>query len=115
MEIQPIDEVKAQLGRAATFTWLGSGAVLFIADGGVGSLLSVRAVLFLGIGMFVSAALVGLASYKLFLKLADKAALAANPEEAREAVLGSFRRSRIACVVLGLVFVFWIYASFFWY
>ncbi len=115
MEAQPIDEVKAQLGRAATFAWLGGGTVLLVVDGGVGSLLSLRAALFLGIGMFVSAALVGLASYKLFLKLADTAALAASPGEAREAVLSSFRRSRIACIVLSLVFVFWVYVSFFWY
>ncbi len=115
MESQPVDDIKAQLGRIATFTWLGGGIVLLLADGGLRNLLSLHALLFLGIGMFVSAFLVGLVSYKLFLKLADKAALAAGAGEAREAVLRSFRQSRIAAVILGLVFVLWLYASAFWY
>lgn len=115
MEIQPVDEIKARLGRTATFTWLGGGALLLLADGGLGMLISLRALLFLGVGMFVAAFLVGLVSYKIFLKLADKAALAAGAGEAREAVLRSFRQSRIAAIVLGLVFVLWVYTSFFWY
>ena len=65
--------------------------------------------------MFVAAFLVGLASYKLFLKLADRAALATGADGAREAILRSFRQSQIASVALGLVFVLWVYASFFWY
>lgn len=115
METQPIDAIKAQLGRTATFTWLGGGALLLLADGGFDSLISLRALLFLGVGMFVAAFLVGLASYKLFLKLADSAALTAGSDGYHEAILRSFRQSQIAGVALGLIFVLWVYASFFWY
>ena len=115
MEAQPLDEIKAKLGHTATFTWLGGGALLFLVDGGLQNLISFQALLFLGVGMFVAAFLVGLISYKLFLKLADKASLAAGADQAREAVLRSFRQSQIAGFVLGLLFVLWVYASFFWY
>ena len=113
METQPVDEIKTQLGRTATFTWLGGGVLLFVADGGFGNLISLRALLFLGVGMLVAAFLVGLASYKLFLKLADSAALSAGAGGAREAILRSYRQSQIANVALGLVSVLCVYASLF--
>jgi hypothetical protein len=115
VEAQSVDQITAQLGRLATFTWLGGGALLLLVDGGLGMMISLRALLFLGVGMFVSSFLVGLLSYKIFVKLADKAALAAGAGDAREAILRSFRQSRIAAIVLGLVFVLWVYAGFFWY
>ncbi len=111
--LEPTDQIKTQLGSTATFTWLGVGAVIFLADGGLGSLLSLRALLFLGVGMFAAAVVVGLASYKLFLNLADKAARSAGVEGAREAILRSFRQSRVAAVVLCVLLESWAYSSFF--
>jgi hypothetical protein len=111
--VEPTDQIKTQLGSTATFTWLGVGAVIFLADGGLGHLLSLRALLFLGVGMFGATIVVGLASYKLFLKLADKAALAAGAEGAREAILRSARQSRTAAVVLCVLLESWAYSSFF--
>ncbi|MEW5787672.1 MAG: hypothetical protein AB1899_07445 [Pseudomonadota bacterium] len=111
--MEPTDQIKTQLGSTATFTWLGVGAVIFVIDGGLRSLLSLRAVLFLGIGMFAAAIVIGLASYKLFLNLADKAALSAGVEGARDAILRSFRQSRAAAVVLCVLLETWAYSSFF--
>ena len=111
--MEPTDQIKTQLGNTAIIAWLGVGAVVFLADAGIGGLFSWRALLFLGVGMLVAAVVVGLASYKFFLWQADKSALAAGAEGAREAVLRSFRQSRVVAVVLCVLLESWAYSSFF--
>lgn len=111
--MEPTDQIKTQLGNSIIITWLGVGALIFLADAGLGGLFSWRALLFLGVGMLVAAVVVGLAAYKFFLWLADRSALAAGAEGAREAVLRSFRHSRYAAVVLCLLLESWAYSSFF--
>jgi hypothetical protein len=113
MTTQPIDEVKAKLGTAATFVWLGGGALLFLIDGGIGNLFTLKALLFLGVGMFVAAFLVGLLSYKVFLRLADRAALAAGAEGARVAVLRTVKQCQLISAAASLFLVIWCYISFF--
>lgn len=115
MDTQPTDEVKAKLGHTATFAWLGTGVLLFLIDGGVKKLLSLQALLFLGVGMFVAAVLVGFVSYKIFLNLAYKNGISAGPENARQAVIKNYHLSQGIACVLGPLFTLWCYASFFWY
>ena len=111
--MQPTDEVKAKLGTTATFSWLGAGSLLFLIDRGFGGLLSWRAALFLGAGMFVAAIAVGLVAYKFFLYRADKAAMAAGAGGAREAVLRTIVHSQIVSGTLSTLFAALSYASFF--
>lgn len=111
--MESTDQIKTQLGNTTIITWLGVGAVVFLADAGMGGLFSWRALLFLGVGMLVAAVVVGLASYKFFLWQADKSALAAGAGGAREAVLRSFRQSRVVAVVLCVLLESWAYSSFF--
>lgn len=111
--MEPTDQIKTQLGNTVIVTWLVAGAVIFLADAGMGGFFSWRALFFLGVGMLVAAVVVGLASYKFFLWQADKSALAAGADGAREAVLRSFQHSRIVAVVLSLLLESWAYSSFF--
>jgi hypothetical protein len=110
---EPTDDVKAKLGATATFTWLAGGALLFLVDRGLGGLLSLRALLFLGVGMFVAAIVVGIAAYKFFLHRADKAAMAAGAAGARDAVVKTITHSQILSGVLSAALVVLAYAGLF--
>lgn len=116
METEPTDKIKARLGRIATFAWLIGGVVLLVYDGGVRGLLTMKALAFLGIGMFVAAIVIGLLTYKLFVHFADKAAFKAGQSggHPRDPILHVYRQTRIVAGLAGLIFVFWVYASFFW-
>ena len=67
------DELKAALGREATFSWLGVGAVLFYFDASSPGLVSWQAALFLGGGMFVASIVVALTLYGLLRALSREA------------------------------------------
>jgi hypothetical protein len=111
------DNAKAQLGRNATFIWLIGGAILFLIDGGVSNLLSLRAAVFLLVGMFVAALIVGGVSYWLINVMAKRLAQR-FPDPTTPQAQSAMRTWRaifaIVNLMLGAIFVVWVYASFFW-
>lgn len=113
MSDQPTDQIKGQLGTVATVVWLGVGALAFVLDRGFGGLFSLQALLFLGVGMFLAAIVSGLVAYKLFLRLADRAAMAAGAEGARQAVLRAVIQAYAISGALTVILVVGIYLSFF--
>jgi hypothetical protein len=113
METEPTDEIKAQLGSTSMFSWLIGGALLFLYDGGVGMLFSWQAAVFLGAGIIVAPLLVGVLTYKLFLRLSDRWTGTTTLDEARAAIVRAFRQSRFTAILLAIILVFWCYAIFF--
>lgn len=111
------DTAKAQLGKNATVIWLVGGAVLFLLDGGVAHLFSLRALAFLGIGMFVAAIVVGSISYFLVNALATRL-MARYPDPASAEAQSAMRNWRnvfgLTNAVLAIAFLVVVYAGFFW-
>ena len=99
------NELKVQLGRRATFTWLVGGGFLFLMDGGPEALVSLNALAFLGIGMFAAAVIVGNLSYFLLVRFGDRYFMRHQYTLKRPWLLGD---------ALAVVFLLWCYASFFW-
>lgn len=64
------DKAKADHGGFATYTWIGSGLYLFLADGGLRSLFTLKSIAFFVIGMFVAAIIFGGIAYLLRRTLA---------------------------------------------
>jgi hypothetical protein len=113
MSGQPTDQIKGQLGTVATVVWLIGGVLAFVLDRGFGSLISLRALLFLGVGMFVAAIVAGLATYKMFLHLADRAAMAPGATDPRQAVMRALLLSYGICAVLSALLVIGAYITMF--
>jgi hypothetical protein len=59
------EKMKETEGSLATYVWIGSGLFLFLRDGGIGALFSLKAILFFVVGMFVAAILFGNMGYLL--------------------------------------------------
>lgn len=57
------EEQKAGSGGLATWIFILSALYLFIFNGGFSSLFSLKAIAFLGIGMFAAALLIGIPTY----------------------------------------------------
>ena len=112
------DNVKAQLGKNATAVWLVGGVILFLVDGGLPHLFSLRAAAFLGIGMFAAAIIVGGISYFVINAMATRL-MARYPDPTSTEAQVAMRRWRNVFGVmnsgLAILFVLWVYASFFWY
>lgn len=110
--------VKAQLGKNATATWLIGGVILFLADGGVSHLFSLRAAAFLGIGMFAAAIIVGGTSYFIINAMTTRL-MARYPDATSNEAQSAMRTWRNVFSVinggLAVLFLLWLYASFFWY
>lgn len=112
------DNVKAQLGKNATAIWLVGGVILFLVDGGVSHLFSLRAAAFLGIGMFAAAIIVGGISYLLINAMAARLMVRFPDPTSDEAQLAMRTWRNVFGVInagLAIFFVLWVYASFFWY
>ena len=63
MEMEtPYDQQKQAAGSLATITFIISAIYLFWSDTGFGSLFSLKALLFLGVGMFAAAIIIGIPS-----------------------------------------------------
>ena len=111
------DNAKSQLGKNATFVWLIGGACLFLYDGGLRNLFSLRAAAFLGIGMFAAAIIVGGVSYLIVRAFANRL-MKRFPDPSAPEALSALRAWRhvfgIVNLTLGVLFVIWVYASFFW-
>jgi len=112
------DNAKAQLGKNATVIWLVGGVILFLLDGGISHLFSLRAAAFLGIGMFAAALIVGGVSYFIINAMATRL-MARFPDPAAAEAQSAMRSWRLVFsilnLVLGVLFLVWVYASFFWY
>lgn len=111
------DNAKAQLGKNATAIWLVGGAALFLLDGGFTHLFSLRALAFLGIGMFVAAIVVGSISYLLLNTLATRL-MARYPDPASVEAQSAMAKWRnffgLANAALAVIFLVLTYAGFFW-
>ena len=59
------DQQKQAAGRFSTIVFTISGLYLFVANGGVSSLFSLKALLFFGAGMFAAAIFIGTPAYLL--------------------------------------------------
>jgi hypothetical protein len=59
------EKMKKTSGGLATYVWIGSGLFLFLSDGGIGALFSLKAILFFVVGMFVAAIVFGNMGYLL--------------------------------------------------
>lgn len=112
------EDAKAQIGGRATGIWLVGGVILFLVDGGLSHLFSLRAAAFLGIGMFAAAIIVGGVSYLIVNAMATRLA-ARYPDPTSSAAQAAMRTWRsifgIANTVLAILFLLWVYASFFRY
>lgn len=64
------DKQKEAHGRWATIAWIASGLYVYISNGGLGSLFSLSALAFFGIGMFVAALVFGALGYLVQRSLA---------------------------------------------
>ena len=113
-----MDNAKAQLGKNATAIWLVGGVILFLIDGGFSNLFSWKAAAFLGIGMFAAAIVVGGVSYFIITGMANRL-MARYPDPTSSEAQTAMRTWRnifsVVNVALGLLFLVWVYASFFWY
>jgi uncharacterized membrane protein len=113
-----VDNAKAQLGKNATVIWLAGGIILFLIDGGFPHLFSLRAAAFLGIGMFAAAIIVGSVSYFIINAMATRL-MARYPDPTSPDAQAAMRTWRnvfsVVNVALALLFLLWVYASFFWY
>jgi uncharacterized membrane protein len=110
------DDAKAQLGKNATMVWLIGGVILFLVDGGVSHLFSLRAAAFLFIGMFAAAILVGGASYMILIALVSRLAPRyGDPSSAEAQAAMRTWRGIFSFINFGLSvgFLLWVYASFF--
>ncbi len=111
-----MDNAKAQLGKNATVIWLVGGVILFLIDGGFSHLFSLKAAAFLGIGMFAAAVVVGSISYFILTTMA-KRLMARHPDPSSPEAQAAMRTWRsvfaVIDVVLALLFLLWVYASFF--
>ena len=112
------DNAKAQLGKNATVIWLVGGGILFLVDGGVSHLFSLRAAAFLGIGMFAAAIIVGSVSYFIINAMANRL-MARYPDPSSSEAQSAMRMWRNVFGVLNaglaILFVLWVYAGLFWY
>lgn len=112
------DNAKAQLGKNATVIWLVGGVILFLVDGGVSHLFSFRAAAFLGIGMFAAAIIVGGVSYFILNTMATRL-MARHPDPTSSEAQSAMRVWRnvfgVVNAGLAILFLLWVYASFFWY
>ncbi|MGE0093620.1 MAG: hypothetical protein AB7M05_06910 [Alphaproteobacteria bacterium] len=112
-----LDNVKAQLGKNATFVWLIGGAILFLVDGGIANLFSWKAAAFLFIGMFAAAVIVGNVTYFIIRKIGDYLADKYGEPSTPQAQLAMRRwRNVFGLMDFGIatLFLLWVYASFFW-
>jgi len=112
-----LDDMKARHGSIATVTWLIGGTALFLFDGGLNSLFSLKAAAFLFVGMFVAAVAVGNATWwlqqRLVKYLLKKFPDPFDPKAVRSiSNVGSWLT--LVDVLIGIVFVVWVYNSFFW-
>ena len=111
------DNAKAQLGKNATVIWLVGGIALFFFNKGISGLLSLRALAFLGIGMFVAAVVVGSISYFMLSTIAKRLMLR-YPDPTSVEGQSAMRKWRnifgLGNAVLAIGFVVSAYAVLFW-
>ena len=111
------DSQKEVHGKLATIIWLIGGAILFLFDGGIAALFTWKALAFLGVGMFVSAAIVGIVTYNIQRYIAKVLMRKIQDPYSPEAISQITRVGRgllILNVTLGALFVLWVYNSLFW-
>jgi hypothetical protein len=108
------DEGKARLGTEATCVWLIGGAILFLVDGGLSNLFSVRAAVFLGVGMFAAAIIVGGISY-IIRKMVAGRLMMLHGDPSLPPSQGAMRnwrsRLRLLNLALSILFVIGAYAT----
>jgi len=95
-----------------------AASFFFLVDGGVSHLFSLRAAAFLGIGMFAAAIVVGSVSYFIINAMANRL-MARYPDPSSSEAQSAMRIWRnvfgVVNAGLAILFVLWVYASFFWY
>ncbi|WP_417714494.1 hypothetical protein [Pseudophaeobacter arcticus] len=112
------DDHKAEHGKLGTLIWLAGGIALFVFDSSGPGLFSWQAFVFLAVGMFASAIVVGGINYFIQRRIANF--IVASMDEATD--LNQVRRKTILVgyvllslnLTIAIVFLLWVYNSFFW-
>jgi hypothetical protein len=113
------ENLKSKHGGLASVVFIITSIILFLYDGGLRSLLSVKAVAFILIGMFVAAVAVGAFTYWLQRKIA-RYLMKTTPEEKLFDQNYAAKIVRIGWVLFGVdilvsaLFTLWVYNSLFW-
>jgi hypothetical protein len=104
------EKMKETEGSVATYVWIGSGLFLFLSDGGIGALFSLKAILFFVVGMFLAAIVFGNIGYLLQRGLGKVLAKFVQPSNSAAAVIGTLGVGlmllNVTIVFLGARFVY---------
>ncbi len=118
MEEEFNDQQKDTHGAFAGIIWLIGSVLLFLFDARSPGLISLQALGFIVVGMFVSAVVVGNITYWMQKKLASALAnnLSSDIADLDDTIIKVERYAKLLFVLdffIAIIFLYWVYNSFF--